>query len=181
MKHRSVMSVIVLSIVTLGIYDLYWLVKVKKELNARTSVHTPTLWLLFLPILLLVPVIILSFIVSSASSGSSAGTGSTALILVAEFLAALAFIPITFYWFFKFSKAVSEYTHGELSTAMNFVLLWLLRFIGMAIIQDKFNDMLAAGGAPTAAPGVPMASTQGQNDAGVQPPAQPMPPANPMG
>jgi hypothetical protein len=28
---------------------------------------------------------------------------------------------------------------------MTFILLWLLRFIGLAIIQDKFNDMIEAG------------------------------------
>jgi cytoskeletal protein RodZ len=54
-------------------------------------------------------------------------------------------LPVTFYWFLKFSKAVNHYTNGELNTAVTFLLLWMLRFIGLAIIQDKFNDMLAAG------------------------------------
>lgn len=140
------MAVVLLSIVTLGIYDLFWLVSVKKELNQKTTVHTPTLWLLFTPLLAFAVVIAAMFMTAGGSN-----RGSAIAELIINMVAVLAIIPITFYWFFKFSKAVNEYTKGEMSTAMSFILLWLLRFIGLAVIQDKFNDMIAAGSVNTPA------------------------------
>jgi hypothetical protein len=155
------MAVILLSIFTLGIYDLFWLVKVKKVLNQETDVHIPSIWVLFAPVIALVVGAIVA-VAMSASSVSSGNTGGvTAITLVIELLAVVVIIPVTFYWFFKFSKAVGKYTHGELNTAMTFILLWILRFIGMAIIQDKFNDMLTAGPGATPAMAGPQPSIPG--------------------
>ena len=49
MKKRSVLAVILLPIVTLGIYSIVWFVKTKKELNSRGS-QIPTAWLMIVPI-----------------------------------------------------------------------------------------------------------------------------------
>jgi len=49
MKKRSVAGVIVLSIVTFGIYALYWHVATKSEMN-ETGADIPTAWLLLVPI-----------------------------------------------------------------------------------------------------------------------------------
>jgi hypothetical protein len=48
---------------------------------------------------------------------------------------------ISAYWFFKFSKAVNEYTQEKMGTAVTFLILWLIHLIGVALIQDTFNDM----------------------------------------
>jgi hypothetical protein len=158
MKKRNLMAVIFLSIITLGIYDIYWLVKVKKELNEKTSIKTPSILILFAPI---GAVFVGAIIASMASSGAS--DPDTALNLYLGIIYAISFlviVPVTFYWFFKFSKAVDQYTHGEVNTAVAFLLLYLLRFIGMAVIQDKFNDMLDAGTIPDAAPAAAVVPAQ---------------------
>ena len=49
MRNRSVFLVLVLSIVTVGIYSLYWLVSTKNEMN-RLGARIPTAWLLIVPI-----------------------------------------------------------------------------------------------------------------------------------
>lgn len=49
MKQRSVVMVIVLSIITFGIYALVWMVKTKNEMNAQGA-NIPTAWLLIVPI-----------------------------------------------------------------------------------------------------------------------------------
>jgi len=49
MKKRSVAVVIILSIVTLGIYTLVWHVKTKNEMVAHGA-DIPTAWLLIVPI-----------------------------------------------------------------------------------------------------------------------------------
>lgn len=49
MKNRNVIAVVLLSIITLGIYALYWLVVTKRELNAHGA-NIPTSWLLIIPL-----------------------------------------------------------------------------------------------------------------------------------
>lgn len=48
MEKRSPVGVFVLSLVTLGIYSIYWLVKTKGELNQRGA-SIPTAWLIIVP------------------------------------------------------------------------------------------------------------------------------------
>jgi len=182
MKQRNVIAVVCFSIITLGIYDLFWLASTKKELNARTKQHVPSLWLLLAPIALLIVMAIIDGAVSTAQSTS--GTSSPVGVIIGILLGIVvvfAAIVVPVYWFLKYSKAVHEYTNGELSTAVTFILLWVLRFVGIAVIQDKFNDMLTAGGATMpmtggmAAPIMPQAP-------GVTPIAMTTPPSNsPMG
>lgn len=49
MTQRSPLAVFLLSIVTLGIYALVWLVKTKDEMNHQGA-EIPTAWLLVIPI-----------------------------------------------------------------------------------------------------------------------------------
>lgn len=48
-KNRSIFMVYVLSIITFGIYTLYWSVSTKNEIN-RLGGNVPTAWLLIIPI-----------------------------------------------------------------------------------------------------------------------------------
>jgi hypothetical protein len=49
MTKRSVVEVLVLSVLTVGIYYVYWLVKTKDEMVVRGA-DVPTGWLLIIPI-----------------------------------------------------------------------------------------------------------------------------------
>lgn len=194
MKIRSPIKVFLLSIITLGVYDLYWLVKTKNALNKETSKHTPTIWLLFIPLIIFV-ITVVFMIFSSASSNNGAsssyysgstasnglvlntsgtgtttsvGSGSTGVavsVIVMYIVLFLSFLTVVPYWFFKFSKSVNEYTHGRMSTAVSFMSLWIVHFIGVALVQDAINDTLEGGGghavppAPSASSGNPVAYT----------------------
>jgi hypothetical protein len=50
MKNRSPIMVIVLSILTFGIYALVWQVQTKNEMNRTYATEIPTAWLLLVPI-----------------------------------------------------------------------------------------------------------------------------------
>lgn len=50
MRNRSVLGVVLLPLVTLGIYGLYWLVSTKGELNQKGA-SIPTAWLLIIPLI----------------------------------------------------------------------------------------------------------------------------------
>ena len=49
MRNRSVAGLLVLTIVTLGIYGLYWMVSTKREMN-NLGAQIPTSWLIIIPI-----------------------------------------------------------------------------------------------------------------------------------
>lgn len=265
MKKRNPFAVVLLSIITFGIYDLYWLVKTKAVLNEKTRSHTPTIWLLILPYLILIVGYIILFtsaFLTAASTGAgeqlnikgtrrppqylhicntaggiqyvsqgspkclgndsyqsdyspsvagtvysspckttsgtvryiyistsescptgttlifynnfssspvtgnipnnSSSTNSTAdtsssaahpgLALLALGMIIVGFIATSIasiFWFFRFSKAVEEYTHGKMSTAISFLILWLIHLIGVALIQDAFNDTEENGPLPS--------------------------------
>lgn len=158
MKKRNPLAVFFLSIITIGIYDLYWLATTKKELNAKTSHHTPSIWLLIAPL----PVILVGYILLFTASGlkavnnaygnttlSTSATNHTVahpgMVLVSAILLLVGFISafiISIIWFFRYSKAVNEYTKGKMSTAVSFLVLWLIHLIGVALIQDTYNDVL---------------------------------------
>jgi uncharacterized membrane protein YjgN (DUF898 family) len=177
MKKRNPLAVFFLSIITLGIYDLYWLVQTKKVLNEKTSHHTPSIWLLIVP----VPVIIVGYILLFAKAGVKTTTtvygqttfnngttdqishpGAALLAFGLIFVGFFASFIIGIIWYYKFSKAINEYTQGKMSTAMSFLILWLIHLIGVALIQDTFNDMQDGA--------APIAYNQNQS------PQQPLPP-----
>ncbi|MEI9914335.1 MAG: DUF4234 domain-containing protein [Candidatus Saccharibacteria bacterium] len=147
MKQRNPLAVFALSIVTLGIYDIYWLVVTKNELNQKTRQHVPSIWLLIAPSLVLIfgyILLIVSAVVSrnNVAYGSNSGEGLTIFASIFLILGWIAVLFIGLYWFFKFSKAINEYTSGKMSTAVTFLILYLIHLIGVALIQDTFNDMI---------------------------------------
>lgn len=48
-KYRSPVSIIILSIITFGIYSIYWVVMTKREINSLGA-KIPTSWLMIIPI-----------------------------------------------------------------------------------------------------------------------------------
>ncbi len=160
MKKRNPVGVFFLSLITFGIYDIYWLVVTKKVLNQKTDTKIPTIWLMFGPALIAIVVLVVLFstdrklintvpttttttTVNSISTISipSKQVSSNTTLLLAEIVIWIVILPISIYWLWKFSKAVDQYTNGKMNTAVSFLLLWLVQFIGLALIQDAFNDI----------------------------------------
>jgi len=50
MQHRNPIMVILLSIITFGIYGLVWYVTTKDQMNAKGA-QIPTAWLLIIPVI----------------------------------------------------------------------------------------------------------------------------------
>ncbi len=99
MSRRSVLAVIGFSIITFGIYGIYWTVVSKSEMN-RLGASIPTAWLILIPI-------------------------------------------VNIWWLWKFCEGVEHVTRGAMSTAVAFILFWLLGVLGMGIIQSSFNKEAA--------------------------------------
>lgn len=64
---------------------------------------------------------------------SKGATIPTAWLLLVPF--------VNFYWYWLYSVGVEKVTNGKLSGAVTFLLLILLGPIGMAIVQNSFNEI----------------------------------------
>ena len=86
----------------------------------------------------------------------------------------LLIVPfVNWYWLWKYSEGVEHVTGGKMSGVMAFVLLFLLGFIGMAILQNEFNKLgdgqspqLATAGQGPAQPVTPSGQPQPDNSFG---------------
>ena len=141
MKKRNLAVVILLSIFTFGLYDLYWLVVTKNAMNERnTRTKVPSIWTLFLPVAVFAVIMLIEVLLSAANKDGNVILNIITILLALA--ATIGLIVFPFIWLFKYCKAVSEYTNGHVSAAVAFLLLWFLRFIGVAVIQDAFNDTI---------------------------------------
>lgn len=63
----------------------------------------------------------------------------------------LIVIPfVNIWWYWKYSEGVEQITNSKMTNILAFILLYLLGFIGQAIVQDSFNKVSPA--APTENP-----------------------------
>jgi hypothetical protein len=91
----------------------------------------------------------------SSTSNSTSYTSTTSPVYIIGLIVAgvgfLIYFVASVFWFFRFSKAVNEYTKGKMSTAVSFLILYLIHLIGVALIQDTFNEMEASPSSPAGA------------------------------
>lgn len=158
MQRREPWKVVLLGIITLGIYTLYWLYKTRLEMVAKGA-KIPPFIIIFAPILGLIAVAILQFLVRMALAGDSSGIPDenagariiNIISLLVGMAAVIAIIPIAIYWFYKYCKGVEYVTNGNTTFSFAF-WMWLVlslfsvSFIWPAFIQDGFNKL--AGGGP---------------------------------
>jgi hypothetical protein len=68
----------------------------------------------------------------------------------------LIIVPfVNIWWMWKYCEGVDHVTNGKYSTVLSFLLLWLTGMIGMAILQDGFNNHTSATPQAPAAPAMP--------------------------
>jgi hypothetical protein len=152
MKKRSIPAVILLSLITIGIYSLYWLIATRRELITRGG-KIPSIYLLFSPFILLLGVAILQLIALLVlSTHMSADTISTptgsglfeALTIGLGVLIAITAIPITIYWIYRYCQAAEAVTKGRVSAGLSFTICIILNMAGLgfvwqAVLQDSYN------------------------------------------
>jgi len=179
MKKRSIWKMFVLTILTLGMYRLYWFVKTRREMmNLNPTVKIMSPLFLFIPVILVV-VAVGAFIFSSVrtvanqpsycrttayQSGSSfdygsrpvpppeCRSGAPAWGIGLIYASILVFYPLIVIWLWGYSKGVEVITGGHTSFAIALIILLLVPDgIDILIIQDSFNKLVDV--PPTANPG----------------------------
>lgn len=138
MKKRSIGKMLLLTIVTIGIYRLYWFIKTRAEMKSIADVDIPTPWIFAIPFFGYVFGFGLLFATSSS-------TGSNPFSLLIFYALIFASFIITALWLWRYSKAVEIVTNEKLSFALSLiVLLAVPDGIDILIIQDYFNKLADA-------------------------------------
>ncbi len=155
MKKRNIGLVLLFSFITLGIYVIYWLYIIRKELLpfAHNKNNFPRVLWLFLPWLLLISLLLLMAVLTASMPDS----GSTFVGIVAIFTSLVIFggiiagIIVSFWWFYRFFKGIAEVTGG--TDPMLMYVLWILfnlMFgpIWTLLVQNDINKFIDNGYRP---------------------------------
>jgi uncharacterized membrane protein YidH (DUF202 family) len=151
MKYRNIVFVFIMSIVTLGIYDIYWAFSTRDELVKKRQ-DVPSPWIVLLPLLGLLVVAALEMFVHFVISGSPyepsspLETSVNIISVLVGIVSILGTIPLSIYWLWKYCQAAEKVTKGELTTGFNFALALLLSIFGVGmlwppIVQYQYNKM----------------------------------------
>lgn len=184
MKRRSLLFVFILTFITLGIYNIYWLAETRKELMARTGTKIPSVVLLFLPVIFLVISMFGIFFLLLFNSNTR-----NPILAILCFLAGIVSFVIFPWWIFKYGEAVKVATSGLTTPGFTLGMWLLLHITGLGVVwylimQDKFNALsnaLTTQSLPintaTGLPNVPPSSTwQNVQQPPIQAPTSTAPP-----
>lgn len=145
MKNRNLIFVTVMSLVTLGIYDLYWAFSTRNEL-VKKGHKVPSPMIFLYPIIAaLLSVLILVVLYDSPNGQDAMGVLGTVLVIL-MLVSALAFIPIGIYWLWRYSQAVGKVTKGKLSAEVSMVIALVTGVVGFAfiwpiVVQYYYNQL----------------------------------------
>jgi hypothetical protein len=151
MKNRNIVFVIIMSIVTLGAYDIYWAFSTRNELVKKRQ-DVPSPWIVFLPLLGLIGVAVLEMVVrfmltsNPGDTPSSLETSANVVSVIVGIISVVGIVPMSIYWLWKYCVAVEKVTKGELTVGFSFALAILLSLFGgsilwPAIVQYQFNKL----------------------------------------
>lgn len=152
MKKRNLGVMVLLTIVTFGIYVIVWLYKSRKELTTTLGnpKAIPPFFYLPAPILLMVVALMVSFLAGYNDHGG--GTNNIAvnlLVILAGFVGIIGVIAIPFWWFYKYFQAVhtlTRYTDNVLLYVIWILCAFLVPLpIWMLLTQNDINKFIAFG------------------------------------
>ena len=153
MKKRNPWFVAIISLITSGIYEIYWLVSTKNEMNKKGA-QIPSIWLVFAPLLGLFGVAFLQIIVHFAltnAPGTSSSNPTAAVVNVLSVIVAMvsliAILPMSIYWLYKYASGVELVTKRATSFGSCFWWGLLARIAGLGFIwagmmQSNFNHQV---------------------------------------
>jgi hypothetical protein len=137
-KRRNAALVLIFTIISLGIYGIYWIISTSGELRRNTKSGPSTGLFLIILGLMLIGGGILAYTSFSAVSGEISGESSglsTLFIVGLVFILGGEIMSLVYYW--KYSSAINELT-GFSSIGM--FLLWLfLSPVAIVLAQLELN------------------------------------------
>jgi hypothetical protein len=144
MKKRDPLVVILLTLVTFGIYGLYWLYSTREEM-VKKSAKIPPFWILLLPLLLFVAAlleIVVHFVSLNNNSTTVTITNGAAILLG---VGALIGIPYSIYFMYKFCGGLAKVTRKRLNQNSCFLLFIVLTILSSALSSGRGGVMVLGG------------------------------------
>ena len=131
MKKRNLWKVLLYSVITFGLYNIYWFIVTAEELRKKTHHHIPPIIYALIP----------SFIAS---------VGIIMIMAMEEpnitAMYALVFISLSFtlWWYWKYSVAASKVIGGGFTPGFIFILFIFFDDFMPLFLQWKYNKTLDA-------------------------------------
>ncbi len=145
MKRRNPLTVLLLSLVTLGIYMLVWLYKTQREIVAelQDKKAIPPLTILFSPLFAMLGIAIVTVFVKAITNGQGGWGVTTTMIFVLLFIIALI---VPFFWFYKYAEAVHLLV-PQTETSYLYVLWVVMNLLGVGfvwplLVQTELNKYI---------------------------------------
>jgi hypothetical protein len=136
-KQIRVWKVIVLSIVTFGIYNTVWLAKRRNEMVENYDVSIPDWWWLVAPSLLSFALYFILFFIESASPSQF----GPLIIFMSLMTASLVVSGILLWWLWQFGKAAEKITQGKVTLGWVMIYVLLLGGCIQYVLQYYFNRL----------------------------------------
>jgi hypothetical protein len=143
MQQRSLGKMFVLLMVTLNIYELFWLAQTRREVIAKTAANIPPISMLFAPFGVLILLIFLSLV-----SRGNAIVGLLDALL--GFLVVPFFYIVLIWWRWHYAKAVQILTSGRLTAPFTFWMWIITNGAWSLVLQHEFNHLGSAPSVPVA-------------------------------
>jgi hypothetical protein len=148
MRNRGIVFVIVMSIITLGIYDIYWAFSTRDEL-VKKGYDVPSPWIAIAPLLGLIGIAVLQILLHALWLGGPSASAETivnVLSVIIGFVSVVAIIPMSVFWLWKYCQAVEKVTHKGLTAGFNIAMAILLAVLGagplwVPIVQYQYNKL----------------------------------------
>lgn len=144
MQKRSLIKVFLLSVITCGIYQLYWLIMTRRDMIRLKAPVPPSILVPFVPLVFGVVSMLSAFTVYS--NGRS-DIPAALVVLLGAFSACsfLAWIALSISWAWQYSRCVEYVTDRHLTQTVTF-WLWILAglfnagFLWFLLVQHEYNN-----------------------------------------
>lgn len=134
-KHRTVQELVILTLITFGIYPLVWFFKTRKEINSLGA-HIPSAWLLFLPFGNL-------YFDYKYSQAFDQYVKKDGLTLIYFIISIIPFILININPVFSgFNSFTFGFSFYWLKAMSNYIFFLSITFIPMMVFQMGLNELV---------------------------------------
>lgn len=121
-------------------YFIFWLYTFGKDLQQRTQVKVPSIWMLFGPVIIALVLFIGAFVslIAFESKGSSV-LAMVAIIIISWLVSIIA--QVIYYW--KFSIAAESVIGPDPDKLLVFIMFWLLSVVSVYLLEEALNKVIA--------------------------------------
>jgi hypothetical protein len=161
MKNRVIWKMLVLTIVTLGIYRLYWFVKTRREMmDNDSSIKILSPFVVVIPFVLVIASVVFlifstvqsikdipeyceNYTSSSYNRPDECELGAeSAISFFFVYASILLTFPFVLAWLWSYSKGVEKITNEKMGFAISLLILYLVPDgIDILLVQDAFNKI----------------------------------------